>query len=144
MHAVSEAIVCVVSLYACFIYLMFHCMLCFISPHLLVSSGLVFCSWCGLIKAMIAVGHKRKRDPRKMLGYIASCPDVNESEVCGIMRWAVTLKTTCKKKQLPAAFKVLDWAVRLGPGQMLLYARGFLEEHPGACQEDPRCAQQHL
>lgn len=69
---------------------------------------------CGdqLMKAMVAL--KRPKPERSlMLTYMQTSSDANISEVCGCLRWFITLKPSCRKIQLPLTVKVMEWVVRL-------------------------------
>eukprot|EP00974_Lingulodinium_polyedra_P059779 5761240-Lingulodinium_polyedra.AAC.1 len=70
---------------------------------------------------------KNARDYGDMLAYLSRCKPASSAECTGVLKWATTLKPGCKRRQLPAALKVLVWIER--PVQ--LYKRLWIL--PGGC-----------
>lgn len=65
-------------------------------------------------EAMMQSQQSKPNHSAMMMWIAAATKAPNESEVTGILRWAVRLRTGCLKKQLPMAIDVLRHLMRLG------------------------------
>ena len=53
---------------------------------------------------------KPTRDP--LMHWLRGATAINEKELCGVLRYAVQLKTGCKLKQLPCAITITEQLTR--------------------------------